>query len=99
MRRRAVTLVEVLVAISVVAVLAVILLPMAAMVREGARRIRCADNLRQIGLALHNYANHHQDHLPAFRSQFVTGFDTSWRLTVLPYLEQGDSPDLAGAEP
>ncbi len=96
--RRAITLVEVLVTISVVACLAVLLVPMAVMVREAARRVRCADNLRQIGLALHSYANHHQDHLPAFRSQFVAGFDTSWRLTILPYLEQSDSLDLAGAE-
>jgi len=98
MPRRAVTLVEVVVALVAAALLSFYALFMIASVREAARRMRCADNLKQIGLALHHYADHHHGYLPAFRSQFVPGFDTSWRLTILPYLEQGEGLDSAGAE-
>jgi prepilin-type N-terminal cleavage/methylation domain-containing protein len=88
--RAAFSLVELLVVIAIIAILVALLLPAVQAARESARAVQCRSNLRQIGLALHNYHGVHSGFPPAFLGQ-ASGWRASWTWTVflLPYLEQG----------
>jgi prepilin-type N-terminal cleavage/methylation domain-containing protein/prepilin-type processing-associated H-X9-DG protein len=107
--QRAFTLIELLVVIAIIAVLIALLLPAVQQAREAARRTQCKNNLKQIGLALHNY---HDTYLkfPAsmYFSNFpngglsgysATGADTThgpnWLVGMLPYIDQAPLFNLA----
>jgi prepilin-type N-terminal cleavage/methylation domain-containing protein/prepilin-type processing-associated H-X9-DG protein len=87
------TLVELLVVIAIIGILVGLLLPAVQAAREAARRMSCGNNLKQIGLALHNYESAHKKFPIGYRDDLPTNailFDGgwSWVAGVLPYLEQ-----------
>ncbi len=86
MRSRGFTLVELLVVIAIIGVLVGLLLPAVQMARESARRIQCANNLKNAGLALHNFADAYRS-LPA-GSESLNGTFHSWSSRILPFAEQ-----------
>ena len=98
MKRRGFTLVELLVVIAIIGILIGMLLPAVQQVREAARRTQCANNIRQVSLALMNFESSHQ-HFPAGALTDVdddAGFDDDgwgWAAQALPFLEQGNLAD------
>jgi prepilin-type N-terminal cleavage/methylation domain-containing protein/prepilin-type processing-associated H-X9-DG protein len=87
-RRNAFTLIELLVVIAIIAVLIALLLPAVQSAREAARRIQCTNNLKQIGLALHNY----HDSVSSFPLGRTIPFNISFSplARFLPYVEQAN---------
>jgi len=81
------TLVELLVVIAIIGILVGLLLPAVQAAREAARRMQCSNNLKQIGLAMHNHADSRRK-LPTL---YIRGSgETPWTVQILPYLEQGN---------
>ena len=100
--QRGFTLVELLVVIAIIGILIALLLPAVQSAREAARRMQCANKLKQIGLALHNYASTHGVFPPGGVTNTVTCSGATspmvgntstdafapWTVMILPYLEQ-----------
>lgn len=94
-RSRGFTLIELLVVIAIVAVLIALLLPAVQAAREAARRTQCKNNLKQIGLALHNYLDVHSVFPPSFCVGAATGGTWSIHARILPYMEQASAFAIA----
>ncbi len=100
MRRRGFTLIELLVVIAIIAVLIGLLLPAVQAAREAARRSQCVNNLKQIGIGLHNYQSAIGSFPPGYVSRWRLdggdegtaeddiGHGWGWASMILPYVEQ-----------
>jgi len=100
-RRQGFTLIELLVVIAIIATLVAILLPAVQQAREAARRSSCKNNMKQIGLALHNYHDTYNTFPPAAvhvgtppnisancADGRSTSWGTTWVISILPFMEQ-----------
>jgi prepilin-type N-terminal cleavage/methylation domain-containing protein len=95
MRSQGFTLVELLVVIAIIGVLVALLLPAVQSAREASRRMQCQNNLKQIGLALHNHESA-RGKLPPLGDYISAGSSVYWSIQVrlLPYIEQSNLHNL-----
>ena len=112
-RRKGFTLIELLVVIAIIAILVALLLPAVQQAREAARRTQCRNNLKQMGLALHNYHDIHSTFPPGYTARGVTDDDDvtaetgagyAWSFAILPQMDQanvvnGIDTNLDASEP
>ena len=94
-RARAFTLIELLVVIAIIAIVIALLLPAVQAAREAARRMQCVNNIKQLGLAVHNYEQT-QGGMPPSAIVIAPAAGTLWTsdfgifARILPYIEQGN---------
>ena len=105
--KRGFTLVELLVVIAIIGILIALLLPAVQAAREAARRSQCSNNMKQIGLAIHNYHDSHRKFPPGYMGDppndpggcGLVHHDRpgwGWAAYILPYMEQGSLYDQLG---
>src|SRR5437773_9761128 len=88
--KRGFTLVELLVVVAIIGLLVALLLPAVQAAREASRRSRCLSQLKQVGVAMHNYESSY-GRLPVGTYGCCWG---TWQVSILPYIEEGRMLDL-----
>ena len=89
------TLIELLVVIAIIAILIALLLPAVQQAREAARRTQCKNNLKQIGLALHNYLSTNSVFPPSYCIGAAKGGTWSIHARIMPFLDQANAYAMA----
>ncbi|QDV57227.1 DUF1559 domain-containing protein [Rosistilla oblonga] len=90
-KQRAFTLVELLVVIAIIGILVGLLLPAVQAAREAARRMQCSNNLKQLGLAMHNYHDVYLKFPPGGLE--VSGYQIGWPGRIFDFIEEGNRLD------
>jgi len=94
-KRNGFTLIELLVVIAIIAILIALLLPAVQQAREAARRSTCKNNMKQLGLAMHNYHDVYTTFPIGSRLHYLRPHN--WRFAILPYLDQAPLFNIAPA--
>src|SRR5436853_7259499 len=84
------SLIEILVVVAVISILIALLMPAVQKARESAARTRCANNLKQIGLALHSFAADNRGRLP-ISTHTTSNLEKTWIYTLAKYMEDVDA--------
>nr|WP_240928201.1 DUF1559 domain-containing protein [Thalassoroseus pseudoceratinae] len=92
------TLIELLVVIAIIAVLLALILPAVQKAREAARRTQCANNLKQIGIAIHQFCETNKGDFP-ISAHATSDLESTWIYTLGPYLENVDKIRICPEDP
>lgn len=93
------TLIETITVVAILAVLVVAIVPAMQRAFVAAQRAECSSNLRQIGTAIHLYANDHDGRLPGTTHELNVNFDRAWVFTLKEYLGNVDEVRICPADP